>query len=176
MLSRCAIYAGIVAILLAAGCASPQTPGTTEAVAGLAKRKNIAQQWATAVKSDSNLDAATVKTARAKYIAAASDNKGYLDAVGNGIINNQNIATDPAYKGLAEKAERSTEEFVDFAKNATGAPEELRSMGAAVIADVLVNAGISLWKAHRAETLAQRQATADRLISQNSWEDWDKIK
>ena len=59
---------------------------------------------------------------------------------------------------------------------ATGASEEQRSMGAAVIADVLVNAGISIWKAHRAETLAQRQATADRLISQNSWEDWDKIK
>jgi hypothetical protein len=49
-------------------------------------------------------------------------------------------------------------------------------VGAAVLADVLVNAGISVWKAHRAETLAQRQVAADRLISQNSWEDWDKIK
>jgi hypothetical protein len=176
MLVPSSICAGIVAILLAAGCATQQTPGTTEAIAGLAKRKNIAQQWAGEVKRDSNLDAATLKTAKSKYIAAASDNKGYLEAVGNGIINKANLAKDPAYKTLAEKAESSTEEFVAFAKKATGAPEEQRSVGAAVLADVLVNAGIFLWKAHRAETLAQRQAAADRLISQNSWKDWDKIE
>ena len=176
MLSQFPICAGIVVILLASGCATQQTPGTTEAIAGLAKRKNSAQQWAGEVKRDSNLDAGTLKTAKAKYIAAASDNKGYLEAVGNGIINKDNLAKDPAYKTLAEKAESSTEEFVDFAKKATGAPEEQHSAGAAILADVLVNAGISVWKAHRAETLAQRQAAADRLISQNSWEDWDKIK
>ena len=176
MLSRCTIFAGIVAILLATGCTSQQTPGTTEAIAGLAKRKNIAQQWAGELKGDSDLDAATLKAGKAKYIEAASDNKGYLEAVANGIINKENLAKNPAYKTLAEKAESSTEEFVDFAKKATDAPEELRSVGAAVLADVLVNAGIALWKAHRAETLAQRQATADRLISQNSWEDWDKIQ
>ena len=176
MLSPFPICAGIVVILLASGCTTQQTPGTTEAIAGLAKRKNSAQQWAGEVKRDSNLDAATLKTAKAKYIAAASDNKGYLEAVGNGIINNDNLAKDPTYETLAEKAESSTEEFVDFAKKATGAPEEQHSAGAAILADVLVNAGISVWKAHRAETLAQRQAAADRLISQNSWEDWEKIK
>jgi hypothetical protein len=120
MLSPFSICAGIVVILLASGCATQQTPGATEAIAGLAKRKNIARQWAGKLKGDSNLDAAALKTAKAKYIEAASDNKGYLEAVGNGIINKDNLAKDPAYKTLAEKAESSTEEFVDFAKKATG--------------------------------------------------------
>ena len=70
------LFPGMVAILLATGCTSQQTPGTTEAIAGLAKRKNLSQQWARELKGDSNLDAATLKTGRAKYIEAASDNKG----------------------------------------------------------------------------------------------------
>ena len=109
MLSPFSICAGIVVILLASGCATQQTPGTTEAIAGLAKRKNIAQQRAGELKGDSNLDAAALKTAKAKYIEAASDNKGYLEALGNGIINKDNLAKDPAYKTLAEKSGKLNE-------------------------------------------------------------------
>jgi hypothetical protein len=66
---------------------------------------------------------------------------------------------------------------VDFAKKTTGAVVEgERSVGAAVIAGVLVESGIAIWKAHRAETLAERQAAANRLVSQNSWDDWDSMK
>ena len=177
MIPRYSVLCWVSAVLLLWGCASTSTPGTAEASAALAQQKDIARQWAEKLKRDSAVDAAVLKIGEGKYREAASQNKGYLEAVANGIINNENIAANPAYKALAEKSEAATKDFVDFAKKTTGAMVEgERSVGAAVIAGVLVESGIAIWKAHRAETLAERQAAANRLVSQNSWDDWDSLK
>ncbi|HEY5706441.1 MAG TPA: hypothetical protein VIS96_12785 [Terrimicrobiaceae bacterium] len=172
MFSAFSLFAGMLAVLLASGCATKID--LAEPSAKLAQQKNIAQQWAGKLKRNPPADAAALRTAEAKYREAASQNRGYLEAVANGIINNDNLESNPKYEALAEKASSSTKDFVDFAQQASGALEPA-SAGTVIIARVLVESGIAIWKAHRAETQAQRVAAADRLISQNSWEDWDKI-
>jgi uncharacterized protein YdbL (DUF1318 family) len=180
MFSPCSIFAGIVAILLASGCATTP-PGPPSALPKIAQQKDLAQQWARKVKSNPNVDAATLNTAEAKYRVAASQNKGYLVTVGNAIRNNQNLESNPAFQDLAKKSEDSTNDFVEFAKKATGAPTAaprsvFAAVGAGAAAKILVESGIAVWKAHREQTLAERQAAANQLVSENTWEDWDQIR
>ena len=133
------------------------------------------------MKSHPNVDAATLNTGEAKYRVAASQNKGYLVAVGNAIRNNENLESNPAFKDLANKSQDSTNDFVEFAKKATGAPAApqrsvVAAAGAGAAAKILVESGIAVWKAHRDQTLAERQAAANQLVSENTWEDWDQIR
>jgi hypothetical protein len=181
MFPPCSIFAGIVAILLASGCATKPPPATPNALHQIAQQKDLAQQWARKVKSNPNVDAATLNTAEAKYRLAASQNKGYLVTVGNAIRNNQNLESNPAFQDLAKKSEDSTNDFVEFAKQATGAPAAAQrsvfaAAGAGAAAKILVESGIAVWKAHREQTLAERQAAANQLVSENTWEDWDQIR
>ena len=175
--------AGAITILFASGCQSTnQGPSRADTVgsatAAIAQQKDIAEQWAQKLKHNkATIAAADLQTAEEKYREAASQNKGYLEAVGQGIIAKRNLATSETYKSLAAKAENSTKDFVDFAKSKMGAPTTpQRFVGAGVVAGVLVEAGITVWKEYQAEARAEREAQADRLISRNRWEDWDKIQ
>jgi hypothetical protein len=177
------VVIGASAALFGGGCETPQqsknrVETVTSATAAISQQKDIAEQWAQKLKRNkATVAPADMQTAEEKYREAASQNKGYLEAVGQAIINKTNLAGSPIYKSLAAKAESSTKDFVDFAKSKTGAPAAPKSfVGAGVAAGILVDAGITIWKEYQAEAKADREAQADRLISRNRWEDWDKIR
>jgi hypothetical protein len=179
ILSPVSVLVCIVASLFVCGCATQQNvkfDTVADATAAITQQKDLAEQWAHKLKG-AKASAADLRTGEEKYREAASQNKGYLEAVGQGIIAKKNLETSETYKSLAAKAGNSAKDFVDFAKSKTGAPASpQRFVGAGEIANVLVQAGITIWKEYQAEARAEREAQADRLIKRGRWDDWDKIQ
>lgn len=179
ILSPVSVLFCIVASFFVCGCATDNqthVEPVADATAAITQQKDLAEQWAHKLKG-AKASAADLRTGEEKYRMAASQNKGYLEAVGEGIIAKKNLATSETYKSLAAKAENSAKDFVDFAKSKTGAPASpQRFVGAGAIASVLVDAGITIWKEYQAEARAEREAQADRLIKRGRWDDWDKIQ
>jgi hypothetical protein len=178
ILCRFSLLFPILVALPVGGCGTTQTKPietVAEATAAITQQKDLAEQWAHKLKGV-KVSPADLRTGEEKYREAASQNKGYLEAVGQGIIAKQDLATSETYKSLAAKAENSAKDFVDFAKSKTGAPASpQRFVGAAEIANILVQAGITIWKEYQAEARAEREAEVDRLIKRGRWDDWDKI-
>jgi hypothetical protein len=169
----------VIALMSFCGCeTTKETPGSADATASLAQQKDLAQQWAKKLKDNkSKIGEAALNQAEEKYREAASQNKGYLEAVGDAIIRKQDPSASETYKRLAKKSEDSTRDFLSFAKaklGAEAAPQ--RFVGAGVAAGILVEAGITIWKETQAKARAEREADANRFISRNTWEDWDKIQ
>ncbi|MFN2508871.1 MAG: hypothetical protein ABR589_08875 [Chthoniobacterales bacterium] len=172
----------VIALFLSSGCESAGTKketasSITDATATLAQQKDLAEQWAEKLKHQPDVNAAVLATAEEKYREAASRNKGFLEAMRQGIINKENLATSPTYNSLAAKAAASTKDFVDFAKKQSGAPAPQHSVGAVVaVGGAILEAGLTIWKKLREEARAERTAKADDLVQRLTWTRWSKIQ
>ena len=148
-----------------------------EATATLAQQKDLAEQWAERLKANSDLPAAARRTAEEKYRLAASHNKGFLEAMRGGIINNEDLTASSTYKSIANRAEQSTKDFVDYAKEQSGAAPAVRSVTTATaVVGIVVDAGLTIWKNLRAQKAAEREAKADDLVQRLTWINWSKIQ
>jgi hypothetical protein len=181
LLPSVSLLTAVAVTFVNVSCTEPSPKATrieteAQAVAELGRQKDLAEQWAAKMRRDqATISKEVLKKAEEKYRSAAATNKGYLNAVGQGVVEKRDLSKSSVYKQLATKAETATNDFVDFAKANTGAPQALKSVGASVVVGILIDAGITIWKAYAAQARAEREANADRIVKNATWTDWDKL-
>jgi hypothetical protein len=165
--------------LLQSNCAtSPKTPSgdPKTAIANIAALQNRTQSAAASFKKSHPETDATYISVRSKYRDAAAKNKGYLAAVQAGVMNREKNFDTPSYRAIAKDAGEAAKEFVDLAERNT--PADVRPVGVAPIviaaADVLIQAGIDIWKAYNEMEADKAKAVADSL-KQYEWPAWENL-
>ena len=166
--------------LLSFGCATNQRQSAggapKTAIAKIAALQNRAQSAAAAFKKSHPATDVTYITARSKYRDAAAKNKGYLAAVQAGVVNREKNLDTPSYRAIAKDAGAAAKEFVDFAEKNT--PADVLPVGIApvviVAADILINAGIDIWKAYNTTEAEKAKALAESL-KEYEWPAWENL-
>lgn len=173
------VTAIILTCLLGAGCASPPTTSAGDpktAIANIATLQNRTQAAAVSFKKSHPETDATYISVRSKYRDAAAKNKGYLAAVQAGVMNREKNFDTPSYRAIAKGAGDAAKEFVDLAEQNT--PADVRPMGIAPVviaaADILIQAGIDIWKAYNQMEADKAKAVADSL-KQYEWPAWENL-
>jgi hypothetical protein len=91
-------------------------------------------------------------------------------------MNREKNFDTPSYRAIAKDAGDAAKEFVDLAE--TNTPADTRPMGAAVAAiaaaDILIQAGIDIWKAYNEMEADKAKAIADSL-KQYEWPGWENL-
>jgi hypothetical protein len=173
-----ALFTALLTVwLLGAGCKTTPPGAVAEPTAKIAEQQDRAKAAASAFKKNHRETDATYIEVRSKYNAAASKNKGYLAAIQTGLINGEKNFDTPTYKGIATRAGEATQAFVDLAEKNTPAearPMGLAAIGAAAIADALINAGVAIWKTNSELDAARRKEVADSL-KQFEWPSWGSL-
>lgn len=165
--------------LLETNCATaPKTAGgdPKTAIANIAALQNRTQTAAASFKKSHPATDATYISVRSKYRDAAAKNKGYLAAVQAGVMNREKNFDTPSYRAIAKDAGAAAKEFVDLAEQNT--PADVRPMGVAPVAiaaaDILIQAGIDIWKAYNQVEVDKAKAVADSL-KQYEWPGWENL-
>ncbi len=173
------ISAFLLSAIAFSGCASrPVAPAVDSktAVANIATLQSRAQSAAVAFKKSHPATDATYISVRSKYRDAAARNKGYLAAVMTGVMNREKNFDTPAYRSIAQEAGTGAQAFVDLAENNT--PADARMVGIAPVviaaADILVQAGIAIWKAHN-EMAGERAQALAASLKQYEWPAWESL-
>jgi hypothetical protein len=176
-----AVFGFGVACVLIFGCQATETKpngaiDSTTAIAKIAELQNRTELAAAAFKKSHPKTDDTYISVRSKYKDAAAKNKGYLAAVQAGVLKQAKSFDTPAYRRIATDAGNAAKDFVDVAEKNT--PADVRPMGVAPvvigIADVLVKAGIAIWKANSEIQAAKAKAVADSL-KQYEWKTWENL-
>jgi hypothetical protein len=167
--------------LFASGCATSNQPTTSvdskTAIADIAALQNRTQSAAAAFKKGHPATDDIYISVRSKYRDAAAKNKGYLAAVQAGVMNRERNFDTPSYRAIAKDAGDTAKDFVNLAEQNT--PADVRPVGMAPTliieaADILVRAGISIWKANNEMAAEKAKAVADSL-KQYKWPAWDSL-
>ncbi len=180
ILSHLNIVAASAALcLLGAGCASQPTTASGDpktAIANIATLQNRTQAAAASFKKSHPETDATYISVRSRYRDAAAKNKGYLAAVQAGVMNREKNFDTPSYRAIAKDAGDAAKDFVDLAEKNT--PADVRPMGIAPVviaaADILIQAGIDIWKAYNQMEADKAKAVADSL-KQYEWPAWENL-
>jgi hypothetical protein len=167
----------VVVCLLGTSCATSRitvSSDPTAAIAKIAELQNRSQTAAAAFKKSHPATDATYISVRSKYRDAAAKNKGYLAAVQTGVMNREKKFDTPSYRAIAKDAEDAAKEFVELAE--TNTPADAKPLGVApvIIADVLIQAGIDIWKAYNQMESDKAKAVADSL-KQYEWPAWENL-
>lgn len=164
----------LAALIALQGCATPPTP--TQPISKIAELQNRTQSTASSFKKAHPQSDATYIAVRSKYRDAAAKSRGFLAALQAGVINQEKNFDTPGYRQIALEAEKATAAFVELAEKNTPADNERLGVGpgAAIIAGVLVQAGIDIWKASVQIAAEKAKAVADSL-KQYEWPDWEKL-
>jgi hypothetical protein len=175
--------AWLILFVLSMAGSSCQTPGTTSATGGtekpiadIAAYQNRAQTAAEGFKRSHTTADQTYISVRSKYKDAAAKNHGYLVAVQAGILKHVKNFDTPAYRSIAADAGSATKDFVDLAEKSTPAGVTAMGFGIGVaeIGDVLIKAGIAIWKAHREDQAAQAKEVV-ALLKESEWPAWESL-
>lgn len=166
--------------ILGSNCATNEKPTSSvdskTAIANIAALQNRTQNAAAGFKRSHPATDDVYVGVRSKYRDAAAKNKGYLAAVQAGVMNREKNFDTPSYRAIAKDAGEAAKEFVDLAEKNT--PADVRPMGAAPVviaaADILVQAGIAIWKANNEMAAEKAKAVADSL-KQYEWPAWEKL-
>jgi hypothetical protein len=177
--SACFITALAAVCLLANNCAAPPKTASSDpktAIANIAALQNRTQSAAASFKKSHPATDATYISVRSKYRDAAAKNRGYLAAVQAGLMNREKNFDTPSYRAIAKDAGEAAKEFVDLAE--TNTPADVRPVGVAPVviaaADILVQAGIEIWKAYNQMEVEKAKAVADSL-RQYEWPAWENL-
>lgn len=146
------------------------------AIANIAALQNRTQNAAAAFKKSHPATDDVYISVRSKYRDAAAKNKGYLAAVQAGVMNREKNFDTPSYRAIAKDAGDAAKEFVELAERNT--PADVRPMGVApvavVAADILIQAGIAIWKANNEMAAEKAKAVADS-VKQYEWPAWENL-
>src|SRR6266446_1912175 len=142
---------------LGAGCAQftqvkPPPPEVENAILQISKNKEDAQNLAVRIKTKYKDGSDVYSKARDLYDTAQSENNSWATALALGIENNQDLSTSQAFKAKAKTAAEATKQFVTYARShQEGEPTKfaVAGLGAAEIAKLLVENGITIWKAYK---------------------------
>lgn len=175
----CAVILLTAVSLLGTNCAtSPKTASSDPktSIARIAELQNRTQTAAAAFKKSHPATDATYISVRSKYRDAAAKNKGYLAAVQAGVMNREKNFDTPSYRAIAQDAGDAAKEFVNLAE--TNTPADARPLGVAPViiaaADILIQAGIDIWKAYNQMEAEKAKAVADSL-KQYEWPAWENL-
>jgi hypothetical protein len=177
--SACYTTALAAVCFLGSNCATaPKTASSDPktAIANIAALQNRTQTAAASFKKSHPATDATYISVRSKYRDAAAKNKGYLAAVQAGVMNREKNFDTPSYRAIAKDAGEAAKEFVDLAEKNT--PADVRIVGAAPIvmaaAEILIQAGIDIWRAYNEMEAEKAKAVADSL-KQYEWPAWENL-
>jgi hypothetical protein len=169
---------------LGASCAQlaqvkPPSPEVEGAILEISKGKEDAQNLAVRIKTKYKDGSDVYRKARDLYDTAQSENNSWATGLALGIENNQDLSTSQAFKAKAKAAAEATKQFVTYAKSHQ--EEEptkfaVAGLGAAEIAKLLVENGITIWKAYKDQQTAQRKKEADSTKQAVAWPSWDSVK
>ncbi len=175
----CRIALLVAVCLVTTNCATTPTTASSDpktAIAKIAELQNRTQTAAAAFKKSHPATDATYIAVRSKYRDAAAKNRGYLAAVQAGVMNREKNFDTPSYRAIAKDAGDTAKEFVDLAE--TNTPADVRAVGIAPVviaaADILVQAGIDIWKAYNQMEADKAKAVADSL-KQYEWPAWENL-
>lgn len=161
------------------GCATTQPASRVDsktAIANIAALQNRTQSAAASFKQSHPATDATYISVRSKYRDASAKNKGYLAAVAAGVMNREKNFDTASYRAIAQDAGEAAKDFIDLAEKNT--PADVRPMGIAPVviaaADILIEAGIAIWKANNEMQAEKAKAVAESL-RQYEWPAWEKL-
>jgi hypothetical protein len=175
---RFALFAMVC--LIGSSCATTEKTTSSvdskTAIANIAALQNRTQTAAASFKKSHPATDDVYISVRSKYRDAAAKNRGYLAAVQAGVVNREKNFDTPSYRAIAKDAGDTAKEFVELAERNT--PADARMMGIAPIAmigaDILIQAGIAIWKANNEMAAEKAKAVADSL-KQYEWPAWESL-
>jgi len=170
---------------MAASCPpKPKQPPSSEtetAILAIAKNRDAAENLVPRIKAkykDKEEDPTYTK-ARDLYDTAKTENNSWATALAIGIENNQDLSKSKPFKDQAQVAADATKKFMDYGKSITQGPQPkfvIAGVGAAEIAKILVENGITIWKAYKGEQAKERKSQADSTKQRLVWSSWESQK
>lgn len=113
------------------------------------------------------------------YDAAMVQNNSWVTSLKLGIANNENLESSRAFMDKAKAAGDATTAFLDYGYALTHPGAEVKVLTAQTVGEVikiLVENGIVIWKAYKAEQAASRLAAAERTEKELKWSSWETTK
>lgn len=113
------------------------------------------------------------------YDAAMVQNNSWVTSLKLGIANNEDLESSRAFMDKAKAAGDATTVFLDYGYALTHPGAETKVLTYQTVGEVikiLVENGIVIWKAYKAEQAASRLAAAERTEKELKWSSWETIK
>lgn len=113
------------------------------------------------------------------YDAAMVQNNSWVTSLKLGIANNEDLESSRAFMDKAKAAGDATTAFLDYGYALTHPGAETKVLTYQTVGEVikiLVENGIVIWKAYKAEQSASRLAAAERTEKELKWSSWEAIK
>ena len=117
--------------------------------------------------------------ARDLYDEAMVQHNSWVTSLKLGIANNENLEMSRAFRDKAKSAGDATTAFLDYGYALTHSGAETKSLTLQTVGEIikiLVENGVVIWKAYRAEESADRLAAAERTEKELKWSSWEIIK
>ncbi len=180
MRSKLALLA-VVSMLLAlgAGCPKETPPAVVKAGNALIESRDSVTVLIPRIKKAFKETDPNYIQARGLYDKTMAANNAWVHSLKMGIQDNQDLDKSAAFKEQAQKAIDATDAFLKCGKTLTEGGVRLYSLsivGGAEIVKILVENGITIWKAYHAENEAGRLAKADRYAKELMWKTWEEVK
>jgi len=117
--------------------------------------------------------------ARDLYDESMVQNNSWVTSLKLGIANNEDLESSRAFMDKAKAAGDATTAFLDYGYALTHPGAETKVLTYQTVGEVikiLVENGIVIWKAYKAEQAASRLAAAERTEKELKWSSWETIK
>lgn len=174
------------ALILLASCAplsgskeEPPSEAVVKARQQIAQNRENTQLLAQRIKRKYKETQPAYIRARDLYDAAMVQNNSWVTSLKLGIANNENLETSQAFRDKAKTAGDATTAFLDYGYALTHPGAEVKVLTYQTVGEVikiLVENGIVIWKAHKAEQAASRLAAAELTEKELKWSSWEGIK
>jgi hypothetical protein len=154
-------------------------PEVEGAILEISKGKEDAQNLAVRIKTKYKAESDVYRKARDLYDTAQSENNSWATALALGIENNQDLSNSQVFNAKAKTAAEASKQFVMYARShQEGEPTKfvVAGLGAAELAKLLVENGITIWKAYKEQQTEQRRKEADSTKQAIAWPSWDSVK
>lgn len=113
------------------------------------------------------------------YDAAMVQNNSWVTSLKLGIANNEDLESSRAFMDKAKTAGDATTAFLDYGYALTHPGAETKVLTYQTVGEVikiLIENGIVIWKAYKAEQSASRLAAAEQTEKELKWSSWETIK
>lgn len=117
--------------------------------------------------------------ARDLYDEAMVQNNSWVTSLKLGIANNEDLESSRAFMDKAKAAGDATTAFLDYGYALTHPGAETKILTLQTVGEIikiLVENGVVIWKAYRAEESADRLAAAERTEKELKWSSWENVK
>lgn len=157
-------------------CHKGKAPDATvvEARGNIATYKEQAVLAASRVKAATKPGSEEYAKARELYDLAMAENNGWVTSLKLGIQGGENLKDSAEFKSKAQAAAKATKAFVDYSSQVMRT--RAIPLAAAEIVKILVDNGLTVWKAVHEQRKQDRLDEGNRIEKELRWPKWEDIK